>query len=87
MSGDTPQTRLIFCAVVTALLVPVILYLSPWWPFQLWTGQHWLADWGLHPRGNMITRWARQWGIGPFGILLWAFVSLLLLELAQRIRR
>ncbi|MEM6588409.1 MAG: hypothetical protein AAF641_08185 [Pseudomonadota bacterium] len=86
MSDEAP-TRLIICAVFTALCVPVILYLSPWWPFQLWTNQHWLAEWGLHPRGNMINRWVRGWGLGPFAILIWAAVSLFLLELAQRIRR
>lgn len=87
MSDAAAPTRLVLCAVVTVLCVPVILYLSPWWPFQFWTNQHWLADWGLHPRGNMITRWARQLGVGPFAILIWAAVALGLLELAQRIRR
>lgn len=85
--SDEIQPRLILCFVVTALCVPVILYLSPWWPFQLWTNQHLLVDWGLHPRGNMISRWLRPWGLGPFAILVWAAVSLLMLELAQRIRR
>ena len=79
--------KLYQCCAVTILCVPVILYLSPFWPFQFWTNQHWLAEWGLHPRGNMITRWARQLGIAPFSLLIWAAVSLLLLELAQRIRR
>ena len=87
MSDAAPQQRLILCYVFTAACIPVILYLSPWGPFQLWTNQHWLADWGLHPRGNMVTRWARAWGVGPFAILIWAAVSLALLELAQRIRR
>lgn len=85
--SDAPQPRLYICYAVTLLCVPVILYLSPFWPFQLWTNQHWLAQWGLHPRGDMIARWARQWGVGPFGLLLWAGVSLVLLELAQRIKR
>ena len=87
MSDDAPTGRLILCFIVTLFCVPVILYLSPFWPFQLWTNQHWLADLGLHPRGNMITRWSRQLGVGPFAILIWGAVSLVLLELAQKIRR
>lgn len=87
MNAEQPSKRLILCVLFTGLCVPLILYLSPWWPFQFWSNQHWLADMGLHPRGNMITRWARQLGVGPFAILIWAAVSLVLLEVAQRIRR
>mgnify|MGYP001794506552 CR=1 FL=1 len=87
MSEELPQGKMILCFVFTIACLPVILYLSPWWPFQFWTNQHWLAEWGLHPRGNMITLWARQLGVGPFALLIWAAVSLALLEVAQRIRR
>jgi hypothetical protein len=85
--SDVPQTRLYLCYGLTTLAVVVIVYLSPFWPFQFWTNQHWLAQVGLHPRGDMITRWARQAGIAPFAILIWAAVSLVMLELAQKVRR
>lgn len=67
-----------------------LLYISRFWPFELWARQGWLDQAGWRPQGGMLLHWLRGTQFAQFELLIWvtgSFVALSVTEkLAQHIR-
>lgn len=73
-------------AIFIVVLVSVaLLYLSRFWPFQLWSGRSPLGQLGLRPGGNMIAVWLRGTSLAQFDLILWGVGSFMVLSWTERL--
>ena len=75
----------VFFLLLVALLGLIMLYLSRFWVFDLWSrsGLFGLAE--LRPNGGLLARWLRGTPFAPFELLIWAASVFLILTYLQKI--
>lgn len=75
----------VFLLVLVALLGAVMLYLSRFWVFDLWSrpGLFGLSE--LPPNGGLLARWLRGTQFAPFELLIWAAGVFMTLTFLQKI--
>ena len=62
-----------------------LLYVSPFWVFELW-GREGLFGWPALPaQGDLLARWLRGTPLAPFELIIWATAVFLTATLAQRL--
>jgi len=68
-----------------ALLGVVMLYLSRFWVFELWSrpGLFGLSE--LRPNGGLLARWLRGTPFAPFELLIWGVGVFMVLTFLQKI--
>jgi hypothetical protein len=70
--------------VLVCIITIVLLYISRFWPVELWARRgSMLSDLGLRPQGGLLRIWLRGTGFTAFELVIWsvlAFVTLSLLE-------
>ena len=71
--------------LLVALLGLIMLYLSRFWVFELWSrpGLFGLSE--LRPNGGLLARWLRGTPFAPFELLIWAAGVFLILTYLQKI--
>lgn len=69
--------------LLVAALGAVLLYLSRYWPVQLWgrPGLFGLSE--LPPQGGLLGRWLRGTPLAPFELLIWVLMVFGTLSLVQ----
>lgn len=72
---------LIFTAIVGLLL----LYVSRFWPFELWDRPGLFGWRELPPGGGVLQRWLRGTDFAPYDLILWFILSFLVLSALQAI--
>ena len=76
--------RSVFLVIATALAV-VMLYLSRFWPFDLWSRPG-LFGWGeLPPQGGLLGRWLRGTDAAPYELIIWGVGCFIVLTYAQKL--
>ena len=69
-------------AVIVGLL---LLYVSRFWPFELWSRDGLLGWSELPPGGDLLARWLGGTPASPFELVIWAVAAFLSLTLLQRL--
>lgn len=70
---------------VAALVGLLLLYVSRFWPFELW-GRDGLLGWAaLAPGGDLLAGWLRGTPAEPFALVIWAVATFLSLTFLQRL--
>lgn len=82
--------RRVLSIILVVCVALGLLYISRFWPFELWSRQSWLGQAGWRPQGGMLMQWLRGTQFAQFELLIWvvgSFIALSLTEkLAQAIR-
>ncbi|MEQ8709628.1 MAG: hypothetical protein RIC36_11585 [Rhodospirillales bacterium] len=73
--------------VMAAGLGFVLLYVSRFWIFDLWSPDGLLGIGYLRPQGNLLSGWLRGTPFPPFDLLIWSAGGFLLLSLAESLRK
>lgn len=63
----------------------ILLYLSRFWNFSLWSQDGLLGVKELRPNGGLLARWLRGTEFGPFELIIWAVLVFLTLTYLQRL--
>ena len=79
------MTRRIAAAALVVCVSVLLLYLSRFWPVQLWTRQDLLAQAGLLPGGDMLRIWLRGTVFAPFDLLLWSGTVFVVLSWTEKL--
>ena len=70
--------------MIAALAGIVLLYLSPFWPFDLWGREGLFGIEALRPGGDLLSRWLRGTMLAPFDVLIWVVAVFLSLTWMQQ---
>lgn len=62
----------------------VLLYLSPFWPFEVWGRDGLFNLEALRPGGDLLSRWLRGTLLAPFDVLIWVIGAFLVLTWVQK---
>lgn len=68
---------------LAAMVGAILLYLSPFWPFELWDNEGLFGIRDLRPGGDLLSRWLRGTLVAPFDILIWVVIVFLSLTWLQ----
>jgi len=77
----------ILAILIICLAAIVLLYMSRFWPIELWSRRSFLGELGLRPNGGMLGHWLRGTSLAQFDILIWGVISFLVLSLLDRQRQ
>ena len=69
--------------LIAACVGIILLYLSPFWPLELWDRKSELASLGFRPKGDMVSHWLRGTPFAPFNLLIWVVGVFLVLTWMQ----
>ena len=69
---------------LAALVGVILLYLSAFWPFDLWGREGLFGIEALRPGGDLLSRWLRGTMLAPFDVLIWVVAVFLSLTWTQR---
>lgn len=69
--------------VATAAIAVILLYLSRFWIFDLWSRDGLLGVKELRPAGDLLAFWLRGTPFAPFELLIWVVGGFLVLSGAQ----
>jgi hypothetical protein len=70
---------------VALLVGALLLYVSRFWPFELWSRDGLLGWSALPPGGDLLARWLRGTPLAPFELIIWAGLTFASLTLLQRL--
>ncbi|MEM8774077.1 MAG: hypothetical protein AAGF53_03535 [Pseudomonadota bacterium] len=70
---------------IVLIVATVLLYISRFWPFELWGRRSFLGELGLRPGGGMLRRWLRGTQFVQFELIIWVTGSFLALSITDRI--
>ncbi|MEM7074443.1 MAG: hypothetical protein AAGA28_05150 [Pseudomonadota bacterium] len=72
--------------IVLVLIVALgLFYISRFWPFELWSRQSVLGQWGLRPRGGLLQFWLRGTPFAQFELIVWAVLAFVSLSLTEKL--
>ncbi len=75
-----------FLAILVVLLVAIfLLYISRFWPVELWGRRSFLGELGLRPNGGLLAQWLRGSLLAPFELLIWVILGFLSLTAIEKI--
>ncbi|QJF51767.1 hypothetical protein [Roseobacter ponti] len=77
--------RRVITLVIVAFLAAVLLYLSGFWNWSLWSRPGLFGIEALHPQGDLVARWLRGTKAAPYSLLIWAVGVFVVLTLAQKL--
>ena len=63
----------------------VLLYLSRFWPIELWGRRSPLGELGLRPGGGMVQVWLRGTPFAQFDLIIWAVGSFMVLSWTEKL--
>lgn len=72
---------------LAVLLALVLFYVSPFWPFRLWSRDGLLGIDRLRPQGDVVGIELRGTELSVFDLMIWAILGFLLLSAVQWIWR
>ena len=85
------MTNLAIRILLVLVTATILLYLSRFWPFELWARNSVLEQWGLRRGGGLLRFWLRGTPFATLELVIWASGSFLVLSfvesLCQRIAR
>ena len=71
--------------VLVVSVALVLLYISRFWPVELWGRPSVLAQIGLRPGGGLLLQWLRGTPFSQFELLIWAIHTFAVLTLTERV--
>lgn len=75
--------RKILSICVTVVAGLALLYLSRFWPFELWPRNGVLAGLGFRPGGDLVRFWVRGTQLAQFDFLIWGIVGFITLSVLE----
>lgn len=63
----------------------ILLYISRFWPFQLWDRPGLYGFKELPPTGGLLRRWLRGTDLSAYELLIWALLVFICLTLLQKL--
>ena len=70
--------------LIAAVFGIVLLYISRFWMFSLWTRDGLFGLKELRPNGGLLARWLRGTDFSAFELIIWAVLVFLTLTYLQR---
>ena len=70
---------------IAVLVGVLLLYVSRFWPLELWSRDGLFGLPALPPGGDLLARWLRGTSAAPFELMIWAVVAFSSLTLLQRL--
>ncbi|QBY01141.1 hypothetical protein E2K80_10740 [Rhodophyticola sp. CCM32] len=72
--------------IAVAVIVGVaLLYLSRFWPFDLWSRPGLFGLRALPPGGDLVRLWLRGTPYAPFSLQIWVVLTFLVLSFTERV--
>ena len=75
----------VFGVALAILLAAILLYVSRYWLFDLWSREGLFGVEYLRPNGDLMRAWLGGTIWQPFDIVIWAIFAFLLLSIVQAI--
>lgn len=75
----------VFKIVVIIIAAILLLYISRFWPVELWPRRGALADLGLRAQGGMLAYWLRGTPLAPFELVIWVVLTFTVLTGLDRL--
>ena len=79
------MTRRILSLLVVAIVTVILVYLSRFWIFDLWSRAGLFGVQDLRPQGGLLARWLRGTPFAPFELLIWACGVFVVLTWVQKL--
>ena len=76
--------RIVLLAIA-AVVGLLLLYVSRFWPFELWSRDGLFGWSALPPGGDLLARWLGGTPAAPFELVIWAVVTFSSLTFLQRL--
>ncbi|MEL6886994.1 MAG: hypothetical protein AAFP87_20990 [Pseudomonadota bacterium] len=70
---------------VAAVTAAILLYVSRFWDFRLWSRDGLFGVEALRPQGGQVGQWVRGTDLEPFELLIWAVGAFILLTVLQKL--
>ena len=70
---------------VAAVTAAILLYVSRFWDFRLWSRDGLFGVEALRPQGGQVGQWVRGTDLAPFELLIWAVGAFILLTVLQKL--
>lgn len=77
--------RVVLQIIVISAAALVLLYISRFWPFELWSRQSALGQFGLRPGGGMLQTWLRGTPFSQFELIVWAVLAFVSLSVVEKL--
>lgn len=72
--------------LVLAILAGILLlYLSRFWVFNLWSRDGLVGIKALRPNGSLLAYWLRGTDLAPFELIIWAVASFMALTYLEKV--
>ncbi|WP_371224852.1 hypothetical protein [Roseovarius sp. 2305UL8-3] len=71
--------------LIVLCVATVLLYLSRFWPLELWGRRSALGELGLRPGGGMVQFWLRGTPLAQFDLIIWVVGSFITLSLTEKL--
>lgn len=75
----------VFRIVLVCIIAVALLYISRFWPVELWARDGMLSDLGLRPQGGLLQFWLRGTDFAAFDLVIWSIVVFVTLTVAEKI--
>ena len=62
-----------------------LLYISRFWPLELWARNGAMAELGLRPQGGLLQVWLSGTNLAAFELVIWAFIVFITLSFLEKI--
>jgi hypothetical protein len=79
------MTRRVLSLLIVAIVTIILLYLSRFWVFDLWSRAGLFGVTELRPDGGLLARWLRGTPFAPFELLIWACGVFVVLTWVQKL--
>lgn len=76
--------RMIAILIVICVAI-ILLYVSRFWPVELWGRRSPLGELGLRPGGGMVQFWLRGTPLAQFDLIIWVVGSFITLSLTEKL--
>ncbi|MCY4304041.1 MAG: hypothetical protein OXC62_04550 [Aestuariivita sp.] len=77
----------VLAILIVCLVTILLLYISRFWPVELWSRRSFLGELGFRPNGGMLGHWLRGTPFAQFELLIWVVIGFLALSLIERQRQ
>ncbi|MCY4301853.1 MAG: hypothetical protein OXC68_09005 [Aestuariivita sp.] len=74
-----------FAVLIVLIVTILLLYISRFWPIELWGRRSFLGELGFRPGGGLLRHVLRGTPLAQFELIIWAVGGFLVLSLVEKI--